>query len=125
MSTLRFSSRFFKKASEALTVKRPDPKNPDQSRPQYDETVVSGFRGIVELDTREGVIQSEKGLDTQAFVYQIIARTADISGVQNKDVISTASGTEIHIIHIDKFKGSVYSKLIGNNLADPNIQKRR
>ena len=124
MSALRFSSRFFKKTSEALTVKRPDPKHPDQSRPQY-EDVGNGFRGIVELETREGFLQSEKGLDAQSFVYQIIAKTTDISDVQNKDVISTTSDTEIHIIHIDKIKGSVYSKIIGNNLADPNIQKRR
>ena len=124
MSALRFSSRFFKKTSEALTVKRLDPKDPDQSRPQY-EPVGNGFRGIVELETREGSLQSEKGLDAQSFIYQIIAKTADISEVQNKDVVSAASNTDIHIIHIEKIKGSVYSKIIGNNLADPNIQKRR
>ena len=124
MSTLQFTSDFFDFASEALTVKRLDSKHPDQSRPQY-ESVIDDLRGIVELDTREGFLQSEKGLDTQSFIYSIVAETADISEVQNKDVITTESGTEIHIIHIDKIQGAVYSEMIGNNLADPNIQKRR
>ena len=124
MSGIRFTSDFFNYASEALTVKRVDAKHPDQSRLQY-ETVGSGFRGIVELETRESSLESEKGLDTQDFIYSIVAETADISDVQNKDVVSTADDTEIHIIHINKIQGSVYSELTGNNLADPNIQKRR
>ena len=124
MPKLRFSPRFFKKASEALTVKRLDPKHPDQSRPQY-ETVEDDLRGIVELDTRGGLLQSEKGLDAQSFVYSTIVKTADISQVKNKDVISTADGTEIHIIHVHEITGSVYSEIIGSNLSDPNIQKRR
>ena len=124
MSGIRFTPDFFNWASEALTVKRLDPKHPDQSRPQY-ETVVDDLRGIVELDTREGFLQSEKGLDTQSFIFHIVAETADISEVQNKDVITTASNTEIHIIHIDEIQGSIYSEMVGNNLADPNIQKRR
>ena len=124
MSGIRFTPDFFNWASEALTVKRLDPKHPDQSRPQY-ETVVDDLQGIVELDTREGFLQSEKGLDTQSFIFHIVSETADISEVQNKDVITTASGTEIHIIHIDEIQGTIYSEMVGNNLADPNIQKRR
>ena len=124
MSEIRFTPDFFNFASEALTVKRLDPKHPDQSRPQY-VAVIDDLRGIVELDTREGFLQSEKGLDTQSFIFHIVAETADISEVQNKDVITTASNTEIHIIHIDEIQGSIYSEMVGNNLADPNIQKRR
>ena len=124
MSGIRFTSHFFNFASEALTVKRVDAKHPDQSRPQY-EDVGSGFQGIVELEARESSLQSEKGLDAQDFIYSIVAEAADISDVQNKDVVSTADDTEIHIIHINKIQGSIYSEMIGNNLADPNIQKRR
>ena len=124
MSVIQFTPDFFNFASEPLTVKRLDAKHPDQSRPQY-ETVGSGFRGIVELETRESSIQSEKGLDAQDFIYSIVAETADISEVQNKDIVSTADETDIHIIHINKIQGSIYSELTGNNLADPNIQKRR
>ena len=124
MSAIQFTPDFFNFASEALTVKRVDAKHPDQSRPQY-ETVGSGFQGIVELEDRESSLQSEKGLDTQAFVYSIVAENTDISDVQNKDVVTTADGTDIHIIHINKIQGSIYSEMIGNNVADPNIQKRR
>ena len=105
-------------------MKRVDAKHPDQSRPQY-EDVGSGFQGIVELETRESSLQSEKGLDTQDFIYSIVAENTDISDVQNKDIVSTADGTDIHIIHINKIQGSIYSEMIGNNVADPNIQKRR
>ena len=124
MSVIQFTSDFFNFASEALAVKRVDAKHPDQSRPQY-EPVGSGFQGIVKLEARESSLQSEKGLDTQDFIYSIVAENTDISDVQNKDIVSTADDTEIHIIHINKIQGSIYSEMIGNNVADPNIQKRR
>ena len=70
MSTIQFTSRLFQFCIRDTNGETSGSrKNPDQSRPQYDD-VGSGFQGIVELKTRESFLQSEKGLDTQSFIYQ-------------------------------------------------------
>ena len=122
---LKFSSRFWNKRAETLTFERLDAKSADQSRPVWME--VGTAEGIVDIDERLGYLQSEKGLDKQDFRYSVIIRTEDVSQtpIRNKDRITTADGTHLHIIHSGPVNASIYTKFTCSNVEDPNIQRRR
>lgn len=123
MSQITFTDAFWNRFKESLTFQRLDAKNPDQSRPQW--TDVGTADGIVELDERVGYLQSERGLDSQGFIYYAVIQTGTVSALlKNKDRLTTGE-THLHIIHIAPIKGSVYTELICSNVEDPNIQRRR
>ena len=124
MPALRFSSRSWRKWSEALTFHRLDAKHPDQTKPTW-TVVVSSARGIVERDDRVGYLQSEKGLDVQRFIYTVTLRTSEGEALRNKDRITRSDGTFLHIIDIRPVEGTIYSAAICSDVADPNVQGRR
>lgn len=122
--TIEFTPDFWNTYAESLTFERVDAKNPDQSRPQWTNTGTA--EGIVSLDDRTGYLQSERGLDTQGFIYKVVIETGTFStSLQNKDRITTTDGTHLHIIFMRDLKGSIYTELTCSNIEDPNIQRRR
>lgn len=123
-SPLRFSADFWDTYSEPLTFSRSDAKNPDQTRPQWE--VIGTAQGIIELDDRIGSLESERGLDTQDFIYKVIVETQPLSkSLQNKDRITTEDGTHLHAVFVQELKSTIYTEVTCTNISDPHVYKAR
>ena len=121
---MRFTSRFFARISELVSIKRIDVKNPNQSKDVLSD--VGSTDAIVMFEqNRNRTFTSDAGLDNQSFRYKVYMPKGDLSAsVRNKDIIIRESGTELHIGYCEDMKITDYMVAYCNDVRDPTAQRR-
>lgn len=119
---MRFSPRYFAQSSEPVDIKRVDLKNPDQSKDML--TTVGSIRAMVRFDNNP-TFTSDAGLDSQSFRFKVYIPKGELAGnVKNKDVISRANGTQLHVGYCEDMKVADYVVAYCSDVRDPTAQRR-